>query len=63
MNKREQGEGEEGEQEHCYRPGKQIFLRIIFVIFREGYMGLDFYGYTIKVLVGPKYYHLFFLKN
>ena len=36
MNKREQGEGEEGEQEHCYRPGTKIFLGIIF-IFRQGY--------------------------
>ena len=62
VNKRDQREREEDEQDDCYRPGKKFFEGQI-LIFREVFMGLGFYGYTIKVLVGPKYYHLFFLKN
>ena len=62
VNKRDQREGEGDEQDHCYRPAtKNIFLdRWIFTFF----MGPRFLRVHYKgVLVGPKYYHLFFLKN
>ena len=59
VNKRDQREGEGDEQDHCYRPAMWTYFEGSH--FHLKVMGLGFS--TIKVLVGPKYYHLFFLKN